>query len=132
MVKSPVEHFLSIASPVRIVKHAEIIETKLCKYNLKQTKMWCRLQGRIWVQERGLGEVGGSEAADVGEALELLREVVLVEDWIGAVLDHLQRHRAEHRCKLVDAFRSVGDEQNKKQVHGDLFIFWGMGNFVFS
>ena len=79
---------------------------------------------RDLITGEGAWGLGGSEAADVGEALELLWEVVLVEDGVGAVLHHLQRHRAEHRCKLVDAFRSVGDVQ-KKRVHGDHFIFWG-------
>lgn len=46
-----------------------------------------------------------SEAADVGEALELLWEVVLVEHRVGPVLHHLQGHGAEHRGELVDALR---------------------------
>jgi len=56
----------------------------------------------------GRGAKGRSEAADVGEALELLREVVLVEHGVGAVLHHLQGHCAEHRGKLVDALRPAG------------------------
>ena len=83
------------------------------------------------MQGRGLGEVGGSEAADVGEALELLREVVLVEDWIGAVLDHLQGHRAEHRCKLVDAFRSVGDSRTKTRFMVTFSSFGGWAILCF-
>lgn len=46
---------------------------------------------------------GHSEAADVWETLELLWEVVLVEHRVCTVLHHLQRHRAKHRGKLVDA-----------------------------
>lgn len=53
---------------------------------------------------------GRSEAADVWETLELLWEVVFVEHWIGTVLYHLQRHRAKHRRKLVDALRSEDTE----------------------
>lgn len=48
---------------------------------------------------------GRSEAADVGKALELLREVVFIEHRVGAVLHHLQRHGSKNRSKLVDALR---------------------------
>lgn len=39
--------------------------------------------------------VAGSQAADVGEALQLLGKVVFVQDRVRAVLHHLQRHRPE-------------------------------------
>lgn len=57
---------------------------------------------------------GWSEAADVGEALELLREVVFIENWVCTVLHHLQRHCAKNWCKLVDALRSR--EENKMHL----------------
>lgn len=53
-----------------------------------------------------------SQAANVGEALELLWEVVLIEHWVSTVFYYLQRHRTKHRCKLVDAFRPR-DENTK-------------------
>lgn len=53
-----------------------------------------------------------SEAADVWETLELLGEVVFIEHWVCAVLHHLQGHCAKHRCKLVDALRSVDAEHS--------------------
>lgn len=55
---------------------------------------------------------GGSEAADVGEALQLLWEIVFVEHRVCAVLHHLQGHGTKHGCKLVDALRS-GKEREK-------------------
>lgn len=47
-----------------------------------------------------------SETADVGETLEFLWEVILVEDWVCTVFHYLQGHGAKHRRKLVDALRS--------------------------
>lgn len=47
-----------------------------------------------WVREDGVSPQG-SQAADVGEALELLREVVFVQNRVCAVLHHLQGHHAK-------------------------------------
>lgn len=58
----------------------------------------------------GLQFQGNSEAADVWETLELLREVVFIEHRVCTVLHHLQRHRAKHRRKLVDALGSEDAE----------------------
>lgn len=46
-----------------------------------------------------------SQAADVGETLELLRKVVLVQHGVCSVLHHLERHRPKDRSELVDALR---------------------------
>lgn len=57
---------------------------------------------------RGTNVTDGSQTADVGEALELLRKIVFVEHRVRTVFHHLQRHCTENRCKLVDALRSGG------------------------
>ena len=57
----------------------------------------------VWLSGGTVRGGARSQAADVGEALELLGEVVLVEDRVGPVLHHLQRHGGKHRRKLVDA-----------------------------
>lgn len=70
--------------------------------------MCCEVTG--WREPGEVASWSHSEAADVRETLELLWEVVFVEHRVGAVLHHLQRHRAEHRRKLVDALGSEGGE----------------------
>lgn len=46
-----------------------------------------------------------SQTTNVGETFEFLREVIFIEYRIGTVLNNLQRHGAEHRCKFVYALR---------------------------
>lgn len=68
---------------------------------------------------------GWSEAANVGEALQLLWEVIFVEHRVCAVFYHLQGHRAKHRRKLVDALRSGKEKKNWRSLKGlaPRFIF---------
>lgn len=49
-----------------------------------------------------------SQAADVGEALQLLRKVVFVQDRVSSVLHHLKRHCPKDGGELVDALRPAG------------------------
>lgn len=48
-----------------------------------------------------------SQAADVGKALQFLREVIFVEHGVSSVLHHLEGHRPEDGSKLIDAFRPL-------------------------